>query len=68
MLKIQKSNVRPLKSSLPITATAVRLLTSLDEYLRQRQRQTQQIIWHFSGSNDYRESLSARTGEQRSTH
>ncbi|EED31361.1 hypothetical protein NOR53_2824 [gamma proteobacterium NOR5-3] len=68
MLKIQKSNVRPLKSSLPITATAVRLLTSLDEYLRQRQRQTQQIIWHFSGSNDYRESLSVRTGEQRSTH
>lgn len=41
------------------------LLTSLDNYLRQRQLQTQQITWHFSGLNNYRESLSVRTSEAR---
>ncbi|EED31360.1 putative aspartate decarboxylase [gamma proteobacterium NOR5-3] len=41
------------------------LLTSLEDYLRQRQLQTRQIIWHFSGLNNYRESLSVRTSEAR---
>ncbi|MDA8962461.1 DNA polymerase Y family protein, partial [Congregibacter sp.] len=35
------------------------------DYLRQRQLQTQHITWHFSGLNNYRESLSVRTSEAR---
>lgn len=41
------------------------LLRSLDDYLRQRQLQTRQIIWHFSGVNNYREILDVRTSEAR---
>ncbi|MFK8043070.1 Y-family DNA polymerase [Congregibacter sp.] len=41
------------------------LLASLEDYLRQRQLQTRQIIWHFSGLNNYREVLDVRTSEAR---
>jgi len=41
------------------------LLASLDNYLRQRQLQTRQITWHFSGLHNYRESLIVRTSEAR---
>jgi protein ImuB len=41
------------------------LLTSLENYLRQRQLQTRQLVWHFSGINNYREVLDVRTSEAR---
>ena len=41
------------------------LLESLEDYLRQRQLQTRQLLWHFSGPGDYRESLEVRTTEAR---
>ncbi|EAQ97360.2 Y-family DNA polymerase [Congregibacter litoralis] len=41
------------------------LLASLDDYLRQRQLQTRQLIWHFSGINNYREVLDVRTSQAR---
>jgi protein ImuB len=39
------------------------LLESLEDYLRQRQLQTRQLLWHFSGPGDYRETLEVRTTE-----
>ncbi|WP_439107974.1 Y-family DNA polymerase [Congregibacter sp.] len=41
------------------------LLASLEDYLRQRQLQTRQIVWYFSGLNNYREMLDVRTSEAR---
>lgn len=39
------------------------LLESLDDYLRQRQLQTRQLLWHFIGIHGYRETLEVRASE-----
>ncbi|MFK7831421.1 MAG: DNA polymerase Y family protein [Congregibacter sp.] len=39
------------------------LLQSLQDYLRQRQLQTRQLVWHFYGQGEYREKLEVRASE-----
>lgn len=39
------------------------LLQSLEHYLRQRQLQTRQLIWHFHGQGGYQERLEVRASE-----
>ena len=39
------------------------LLLSLESYLRQRQLQTRQLMWEFSGLHGYRETLEIRASE-----
>jgi len=41
------------------------LLESLEHYLRQRQLETQCLLWVFTGLNGYRETLEVRTSEGR---
>ncbi len=53
----------PVRNQQELGPALEQLLLSLEDYLRQRQLQTRQLLWHFSGPGNYQEVLDVRSSD-----